>query len=176
MRQRLLLWIPLAAFLAVLGIVATGLWKPADRTVRSALVGKQLPSFATPPLFGGRPGLTDADFRQGKVRLLNVFASWCVPCAAEAPQLMRLKAMGVPIDGVVIRDTGPAVADFLSRNGDPYDRIGDDKASAVQLALGSSGVPETFVIAGDGTILQQHVGDIHADEVDALARLAGVRR
>lgn len=175
MNRRLLLWIPLVAFLAVLGVVATGLWKPADRTVRSALVGKPLPAFATPPLFQGRPGLADAAFHGGRVRLLNVFASWCIPCAAEAPQLMKLKAMGVPIDGVAIRDTGPAVAEFLARNGDPYASIGDDKASAVQLALGSSGVPETFVIAGDGTILQQHVGDIRADEVDALARLAGVR-
>ena len=176
MSRRLLLWIPLAAFLAVLGVVATGLWKPADRTVRSALVGKPIPAFQTPPLLPGRPGLTDADFRSGRVRLLNVFASWCIPCAAEAPHLMRLKGMGVPIDAVAIRDTGPAVAQFLARNGDPYDRIGDDKASAVQLALGSSGVPETFVIAGDGTILQQHVGDIRADEVDDLARLAGVKK
>ena len=176
MSRRLLLWIPLAAFLTVLGVVGTGLWKPADRTVRSALIGKPVPTFQTPPLLSGRPGLTDADFRGGRVRLLNVFASWCIPCVAEAPQLMRLKAMGVPIDAVAIRDTGPAVADFLKRNGDPYDRIGDDKASAVQLALGSSGVPETFVIAGDGTILYQHVGDIRADQVDDLARRAGVKR
>ena len=176
MSRRLLLWIPLAAFLTVLGVVATGLWKPADRTVRSALIGKPVPTFQTPSLLPGRPGLTDVDFRSGRVRLLNVFASWCIPCVAEAPQLMRLKAMGVPIDAVAIRDTGPAVADFLRRNGDPYDRIGDDKASTVQLALGSSGVPETFVIAGDGTILYQHVGDIRADQVDDLARRAGIER
>ncbi len=175
MRNRLL-WLPLAAFLLIFGVAVVGLWKPADRVVHSALVGKPLPAFTTPPLLDGRPGLTDADFRKGRVRLLNVFASWCIPCAAEAPQLLRLKAMGVPIDAVAIRDTGAAVSEFLGRYGDPYERIGDDKASSVQLALGSSGVPETFVIAGDGTILQQHVGDIHADEVDDLARLAGAGR
>lgn len=176
MRARLLLWLPLVAFGLVFAVVAAGLWRPADRTVRSALVGKPLPAFHTPPLLPGRPGATDAAFRNGRVRLLNVFASWCVPCAAEAPQLLRLRAMGVPIDAVAIRDAAPDVRGFLTRYGDPYDRIGDDRTSAVQLALGSSGVPETFVVAGDGTILEQHVGDIRADEVDRLARLAGVRR
>ena len=176
MKVRLLLWLPFAAFLLVLVVVAAGLWKPADRTVRSALIGKQIPAFFTPPLLPGRPGLTDADFRGGRPRLLNVFASWCVPCVAEAPQLLRLRAMGVPIDAVAIRDTPTKVRAFLRRNGDPYRRIGDDQASAVQLALGSSGVPETFVIAGDGTILHQQVGDIRPEHVEELARLAGVRR
>jgi cytochrome c biogenesis protein CcmG, thiol:disulfide interchange protein DsbE len=175
MTRRALLWAPLIVFLILVGVVAIGLWKPADRTVRSALVGKPVPAFYTPPLLPGRPGLTDADFRQGRVRLLNVFASWCVPCIAEAPQLMRLKQMGVPIDAVAIRDTAPAVQAFFARHGDPYQRLGDDKNSAVQLALGSSGVPETFVIGGDGTILEQHIGDIRPDDVDRLARLAGVR-
>lgn len=175
MTRRALLWAPLLIFLILVGVVGAGLWKPADRTVRSALVGKNVPAFYTPPLLPGRPGLTDADFRQGRVRLLNVFASWCVPCIAEAPQLMRLKQMGVPIDAVAIRDTPTAVQAFFARHGDPYQRLGDDKNSAVQLALGSSGVPETFVIGGDGTILEQHIGDIRPDDVERLARLAGVR-
>jgi cytochrome c biogenesis protein CcmG/thiol:disulfide interchange protein DsbE len=175
MTGRALLWAPLAVFLLLLGIAAAGLWKPADRTVRSALVGKRVPAFHTPALLPGRPGLSDADFRQGRVRLLNVFASWCVPCIAEAPQLMRLKQMGVPIDAVAIRDTPAAVQTFFARHGDPYQRLGDDRNSAVQLALGSSGVPETFVIGGDGTILEQHVGDIRPDDVERLARLVGAR-
>ena len=83
--KRLRLWLPLGAFLVLLVVVGGGLWKPADRTVRSKLVGQPVPAFYTPPLLPGRPGLTDADFRKGEVRLLNVFASWCVPCIAEAP-------------------------------------------------------------------------------------------
>ena len=102
-----------------------------------------------------------------------MFASWCIPCIAEAPQLLKLKQAGVEIDAVAIRDTPDAIADFLARNGDPYASIGDDKASSVQLALGSSGVPETFVIDGQGRIVQQHVGDIRADEVPGL--IAAVR-
>ena len=170
--RRPLLWAPLAVFVLLLGVVVGGLWKPADRTVRSVLVGKPLPAFTLPPLLPERAGATPA--ARGKPRLLNIFASWCIPCAAEAPQLMRLKAMGVPIDAVAVRDTPPAIRAFLARYGDPYERIGNDRRGAVQLLLGSSGVPETFVIDGDGVILEQHIGDIRADEVDRLAALAGV--
>ena len=167
--RRWALWAPLAVFALLLVVVASGLLRPADRTVRSALIGKPLPDFVLPPIVPGKPGLTSAAFRNGEPRLLNVFASWCVPCIAEAPQLMRLKAMGVPIEGVAIRDTAPALRDFIQRNGDPYRRIGDDSRSAVQLAIGSSGVPESFVIDGQGRIVLQHVGDIRADEVEAIA-------
>lgn len=167
--RRWLLWLPLTAFAAVFAVAALGLLKPADRTVRSAMIGKPLPAFRLAPLVAGKPGLDTAVFRQGQPHMLNVFASWCIPCAAEAPQLMRLKALGVPIEGVAIRDTAPALADFLARNGDPYAHIGDDPQSAVQLALGSSGVPESFVIDGQGRIVLQHIGDIRYDDVDAIA-------
>lgn len=172
--KRWLLWLPLCAFGVVIAVIAWGLYQPADRTVRSAMVGKPLPDFALAPLLPGKPGLTSADFRQGKPRLLNVFASWCVPCIAEAPQLMTLKAAGVPIDAIAIKDTAPAVTGFLRANGDPYARIGSDVHSRVQLALGSSGVPETFVIDGRGVIVAQHVGEIRADDVAVI--LDQVRR
>ena len=167
--RRYALWLPLVAFALLFVVVASGLLRPADRTVRSALIGKPLPDFALPGIVPGKPGLTSAALRAGEPRLLNVFASWCVPCMAEAPQLTRLKAMGIPIDGIAIRDTAPALRDFLRQNGDPYDRIGDDSRSAVQLSIGSSGVPESFVIDGKGKIVLQHVGDIRADDVDAIA-------
>ena len=167
--RRVLLWAPLVVFAVLLAVVASGLIKPADRVVRSALVGKPLPDFALSAIVPGKRGLSVADFRDGRPKLLNIFASWCIPCAAEAPQLMRLKAMGVPIEGLAIRDTAPALTAFLGRNGDPYDRIGDDRQSGVQLALGSSGVPESFVIDGKGRIVLQHVGDIRAGDVATIA-------
>lgn len=166
-----LIWIPFAVALGLLALVAWGLYKPADRTVRSALVGQTLPAFDLPPIVPSKPGLATAQFATGKPRLLNIFASWCIPCVAEAPQLLRLKQAGVVIDAVAIRDTPAAIADFLARNGDPYAAIGDDKTSSLQLALGSSGVPETFVIDGRGRIVQQHVGDIREDEVPGLIAL-----
>jgi cytochrome c biogenesis protein CcmG/thiol:disulfide interchange protein DsbE len=85
---------------------------------------------------------------------------------------MRMAEMGVQIDAIAIRDTPEDVAAFLARHGDPYKRIGADVASQVQIAMGSSGVPETFVIDGKGIIRHQHVGDIRADEIpDILAQL-----
>lgn len=174
MRNRALIWLPLLLAVGLFGVIALALYRPADRTVRSALVGQPLPAFDLPPVVAGKPGLSSAAFARGKPRLLNVFGSWCLPCIAEAPQLLRLKQAGVEIDAVAIRDTGPAVSDFLARNGDPYAAIGDDQTSSVQLALGSSGVPETFVIDGRGRILQQHVGDIREDEVAGL--IEAVRR
>lgn len=172
--NRWLLWAPLCAFALLIAVVASGLIAPADTTVRSALAGKPLPAFRLAPIVPGKPGLSSDAMRGQGPRLLNVFASWCVPCIAEAPQLMRLKAMGVPIDAIAIRDTGPAIQGFLNRNGDPYRRIGDDRQSAVQLSLGSSGVPETFLIDGRGVVVQQYVGDIRPEQVDAIA--AAVRR
>jgi cytochrome c biogenesis protein CcmG/thiol:disulfide interchange protein DsbE len=172
--RRWLIWAPLAAFAIVFVVVASGLIAPADRTIHSAMVGKPVPDIALPPLLTDRPGVTRADLATGKPRLVNVFASWCIPCIAEAPQLMALKHAGVEIDGVAVRDTADAVQGFLARNGDPYARIGDDKQSAAQLALGSSGVPETFVIDARGTIVEQHIGDIRADDVPKL--LAALER
>jgi cytochrome c biogenesis protein CcmG/thiol:disulfide interchange protein DsbE len=168
-----LIWAPLAVFALLALIVGVGLHKPADRAVRSAMAGKPLPAFALPAMLPDKPGAASTG-ATGQPRLINVFASWCVPCIAEAPQLMRLKQMGVRIDGVAIHDSAPAIRAFLAANGDPYHAIGDDKASAVQLALGSSGVPETFIVDGRGVIVAQHIGDIRADDVASLA--AQVRR
>jgi len=168
--KRFALWAPLAIFALLFAVVASGLFRPAEKVVRSAMVGKPLPDFALPAMVPGKPGLTSASFRQGKPRLLNVFASWCIPCIAEAPQLMRLKAMGVPIDAIAIRDTAPAITGFLRRNGDPYERIGSDRASQVQLALGSSGVPETFVIDGRGIVVKQIIGDIRPENVTEIVQ------
>ncbi|WP_413061055.1 redoxin family protein [Sphingomonas carotinifaciens] len=167
--RRWLLWVPFGAFALLFAVVASGLFRPADRTVRSTLVDKPLPAFKLGAVVPDKPGLASGDFGHGQARLLNVFASWCVPCMAEAPQLMRLKSMGVPIDAIAIRDTGPAVQGFLKRFGDPYTRIGNDRVSRVQLSLGSSGVPETFLIDGRGRIVRQYVGDIQPDQVAGIA-------
>jgi cytochrome c biogenesis protein CcmG/thiol:disulfide interchange protein DsbE len=168
--KRALIWLPLGLFGVFFAVVAAGLMRPADTAVHSTLVDKPLPSFKLEPMVPGKPGLASSDFAGGKPRLLNVFASWCIPCIAEAPQLMALKARGVPIDAIAIHDKGPAIAAFLRRNGDPYVAIGDDSRSRVQMALGSSGVPETFLIDGRGRIVRQYIGDIRADQVDQIVR------
>lgn len=158
--RRIVLFAPLVAFVAFVILVTAYLRAPSDRTIRSQLIGRALPEFTLAAAVPSHPPLTSADLRQGEPRLLNVFASWCGPCVTEAPQLMALKQRGIPIDAVAIRDRPEDVAAFLARYGDPFARIGSDPDTQVQIALGSSGVPETFVVDGRGVIRHQHIGPI----------------
>ena len=169
-RTSLAIWSPLALFGAFFVLVIWGLVRPADREVVSAFIGKPLPQFSLEAATSGRPGLTTADFRTGKPKLLNVFASWCVPCAVESPQLEALAKRGVTIQGVAIRDRNEDLARFLATNGNPFTRIGKDDLSQVQVGIGSSGVPETFVIDGRGIIRYQHLGEIRPEDVDLILR------
>ena len=162
------IWLPLALFASFVVLVLFGLLRPASRDIESAMIGKPLPHFALPPAVDDRPGLSSAELAGGKPRLLNVFASWCIPCAVEAPQLAALARQGVGIDGIVIRDRKQDVAAFLARHGNPFSRIGADDVSAVQMALGSSGVPESFVIDGKGTVRYQHIGEIREEHVPLI--------
>ena len=166
--SRALRFVPLALLLAFVGFVAWRLAIPADTVIRSQLEGKQVPAFELPPAVPGRAAFSSADLAIGKPRLVNIFASWCVPCIAEAPVLGELKRRGVVIDGIAIRDRPEDVTDFLKRNGNPYDRIGADMRSSVQMALGSSGVPESFVVDGRGVIRYQHVGPIMPQDLDTV--------
>lgn len=166
--SRWILWVPLGIFLIFFAIFASGIMKPGDRTIESRMIGKPLPEFALPAGVPERAGLSTADFKKGQPRLLNIFASWCVPCAAEAPQLAALQEAGVKIEGVAIRDSREDLARFLGRWGNPYARIGSDVDSSVQIALGSAGVPETFVIDGKGVIAYQHIGEIRKEDVPML--------
>ena len=166
--SRWMLWVPLTLFAGFVALVMVGLYRPADREVASAMIGKPLPEFALRAAVAERPGLARADLADGKPRLLNIFASWCVPCAVEAPQLAALQAEGIEIAGVAIRDRPEDVAAFLARHGNPFSRIGADDRSIVQLGIGSSGVPETFVIDGKGTIRYQHIGEIRPEHLPLL--------
>lgn len=162
------LWIPLAMFLGAVVLFAVQLMDPAQREIESAMIGKPLPQFDLRAASPDRPGLKTADLEDGKPRLLNIWASWCVPCAAEAPQLEALRQQGVEIVSVAIRDHPEDVAAFLARYGNPYSRIGADDRSEVQFGIGSSGVPETFLIDGNGVIRYQHIGDIRPEHVAML--------
>ena len=167
-RGRLFLWGLVALAVGLFGLFAYQLSQPKDEFIQSTMIGKPIPAFDLPPIVAERPGLASADLADGKPKLLNVFASWCVPCIAEAPNLAKLEAAGANIVGVAIRDRPEDMAAFLQANGNPFSRIGKDDISAVQLSIGSSGVPETFVVDGRGIIRYQHIGDIRDSDVPLL--------
>jgi len=163
------LWLPLAVFAGFVALAIGQLRHPASTDVVSTMIGKPLPEFHLAAAVPERPGVARSDLAKGKPRLLNIFASWCIPCAAEAPQLAALASEGIAIDGVAIRDKPQELAGYLARNGNPYAAIGSDPVGSMLLAIGSSGVPETFVIDGKGVIRYQHIGDIRPEHV-ALIR------
>lgn len=168
--NRVLRFLPLLLLVAFVGAVAWRLSSPADEKITSKLVGQPVPAFALAPAIAAKPGLASTDLAQGKSRLVNVFASWCVPCIAEAPLLIELKRRGMPIDAIAVRDKPEDIADFLARHGDPFLAIGADPESRVQLALGSSGVPESFIVDGRGIVRYQHMGPIEPGDVATITR------
>lgn len=161
-------FVPLIVLLLFVAAVAWRLAVPRDDRIASKLEGRAIPAFVLPAAVAGKPGLSAADLARGGPRLVNIFASWCLPCIAEAPMLIDLQRQGVPIDAIAVRDRPEDVAAFLSRHGDPFAAIGADPDSKVQIALGSSGVPETFVIDGRGVIRAQHIGPIEAGDLAML--------
>jgi len=168
--------IPIILLVWLVSGLAWRLIKPANPAIPSQLVELPVPAFGLPPAIPTKAGLSSADLAGGQPRLLNVFASWCLPCIGEAPVLSELKRRGVKIDAIAVRDRPDAVTAFLSEHGDPYERIGADTNSQVQISLGSSGVPETFVIDGRGVIRHQYIGPMSTANIPGvLEQLAQAR-
>jgi cytochrome c biogenesis protein CcmG/thiol:disulfide interchange protein DsbE len=171
-RRRLLLLAPLgvaavagAGFFAMLRGLGTGRYDP--KGVPSALVGKPPPDFTLPPLEeAGLPGLAAADLHAaGRPVLVNFFASWCVPCVIEHPQLVRLAKAGVPVYGVAYKDKPADSLGFLRRHGTPYARLGVDQPGRVAIDWGLYGVPETYLVDRGGIIRWRWAGPITEDTV-----------
>lgn len=160
-RTRLLLLAPLLVFAALAGVFAYRVNDGADRSVvPSALIDAPAPAVTLPPLAGGAPGIVP-DMFEGRVTLLNVFASWCAPCRVEHPLLMEIA--GTPdlqLVGLNYKDKAPAAQAFLAELGNPYDVVGVDADGRAGIEWGVYGVPETFIVGPDGTIRAKHVGPL----------------
>lgn len=128
-------------------------------TIPSALIGKHAPTLALPPLEGSQvPALTDAAIK-GKLTLVNVFASWCVPCRQEHPMLKELaKDSRITLVGINYKDRNDNALRFLGELGNPYSAIGVDPKGQAAIDWGVYGIPETYLVAPDGTILYKRVG------------------
>ena len=154
---RLLILLPITVMAALGATFYWGLYNNDDR-LPSTLIGRPVPDFVLPPIEGREDGLASADLK-GQVSLVNVWASWCVPCRAENPLMVELAATGlVPIHGINYKDRPADALDFLAELGDPFTRIGADVSGRVAIDWGVYGVPETYVIDAEGRIAYKHVG------------------
>lgn len=159
------------------GAVAFYLWGGLDpardpRIVPSVLIGRPAPAIDLPPLQEGAPRLTGEDLK-GPM-LLNFFASWCVPCRAEHPLLMRLaRSEGVTLHGIAYKDDPANSRAFLDELGNPFGKIGVDRDGRAGIDFGVSGVPETYLIDSEGIVRYRQWGplDRRVVEEEILPRL-----
>jgi cytochrome c biogenesis protein CcmG/thiol:disulfide interchange protein DsbE len=166
-------FLPLGVFVLLAAVFLIRLFAGDASRIPSALIGKPAPAFALPALDGLQdvPGLASDDLRQGHVSVINVFASWCGPCHAEHPSLMALsrdealKAKGVRVYALSYKDEPANARKFLAEDGNPFARIGADLAGRVAIDFGVYGVPETFVVKGDGAIAYKFIGPLSASSL-----------
>ncbi|MBI1205666.1 MAG: DsbE family thiol:disulfide interchange protein [Azospirillum sp.] len=163
--RRLVYLLPLVAFVVLVGWFVLGL-QHDPHVLPSALIDKPVPEFSLPPLPGFDRGLASSDLK-GKVQLVNVFASWCLPCRAEQPVLVRLaKDFGVAIQAINWKDKPSDAVIWLRQNGNPFQSVGSDPDNKVGIDWGVYGAPETYVIDAHGRIRYRHVGPLMPFDIE----------
>ncbi len=174
--KRILVLAPLAVFLALAALLMVGLNSGDPSLLPSALIGHEAPQINLPPIAGldrdgtPVPGLDPADFK-GAVTVVNVWASWCVPCHDEAPLLMQLaKDPSLRLVGINYKDEADNARRFLGRYGNPFAAAGFDPSGRAGIEWGVYGVPETFVVGRDGHIAYKLVGPITPDNYLGLLK------
>jgi cytochrome c biogenesis protein CcmG, thiol:disulfide interchange protein DsbE len=177
-RRSLLVLLPLVIFLALAALFFFRLGSGDPATIPSALIGRAVPQTDLPPIPGLTrdgapvPGLAAADFK-GAVTLVNVWASWCVPCHDEAPILMQLaEDKRIRIVGINYKDQPDNARRFIGRYGNPFAAAGADANGRASIDWGVYGVPETFVVDRDGRIAHKLVGPITTDNLDKVLKPA----
>lgn len=165
-RRNFLLLIPAVAF-AGLGLLFYKGLSGDPSTLPSALINKPVPAFTLPEVAQlGVPGLSDADLKAGQVTVVNIWASWCVPCRQEHPVLMELAKRGdIRLVGINNKDDPGNARRFLGALGQPFAAVGADSDGRVTIDWGGYGVPETFIVDGKGMIRHKHVGPLSPADI-----------
>jgi cytochrome c biogenesis protein CcmG, thiol:disulfide interchange protein DsbE len=175
-RRRLLVLVPLALFAGLAALFLIGLFSGDPSIIPSPLIGHAAPPTKLPPVVGLArdgaqiPGLDSAQFK-GAVTVVNVWASWCVPCRDEAPLLLQLsKDQRFRLVGINYKDTPENAQRFAARFGNPFAAAGADDNGRTGIEWGVYGVPETFVVGRDGKIAYKLVGPITEDNLDSVLK------
>jgi cytochrome c biogenesis protein CcmG, thiol:disulfide interchange protein DsbE len=176
LRARLVVLAPLAVFAALAILFFSRLGAGDASRIPSALINKTVPTFSLPALEGlsGIAGLSDADLKSGHVSLVNVFASWCVPCHQEHPILMQLandKSLaqrGFRLLGLAYKDQPENARRFLGAAGNPYAAVGADENGRIAIDWGVYGVPESFIVRSDGTVAYKFVGPLSEETLEQV--------
>jgi cytochrome c biogenesis protein CcmG/thiol:disulfide interchange protein DsbE len=182
--RRFGLALPFLVFAGLAGLFWYALHGGDPARLPSALIGKPVPDFNLPPIeglvAGGEKvlGFASSDLAQGEPTIVNVFASWCAECQVEHPLLMALSQQpGIRLFGIDYKDDAASARRFLGRYGNPYSRVGVDASGRTAIDLGVYGVPETYIVTGDGKIAYRHVGPLTQqavrDKILPLLRLSG---
>jgi cytochrome c biogenesis protein CcmG, thiol:disulfide interchange protein DsbE len=174
-RRGLLALTPLLVFVALAVLFFARLFAGDASRIPSALIGQSAPPLDLPAL-DGVAGLKNSDLREGHVSVINIFASWCVPCHQEHAILLdlaadkALAAKGVRLIGVAQKDDPENIRRFLGAKGNPYASVGVDRDGQASIEWGVYGVPETFIVKGDGTIAFKLVGPMSAETLASVVR------
>jgi cytochrome c biogenesis protein CcmG/thiol:disulfide interchange protein DsbE len=170
--RRLGVALPLLVFAALAGLFWYALQGGDPSRLPSAMIGKPVPEFTLPAIAelkadsGDVPGFASSDLGKGEPTIVNVFASWCAECQVEHPLLMALaKEPGIRLFGIDYKDDDSSARRFLGRYGNPYGKVGSDSSGRVAIDFGVYGVPETYVISGDGKIAYRHVGPLTEEAI-----------
>jgi cytochrome c biogenesis protein CcmG/thiol:disulfide interchange protein DsbE len=167
-RSRLwLVLIPAAVFAGLAALFWVGLSGEPSK-IPSALIGKPVPDFTLAPVEGlGAPGLSATTLREGKVSVVNVWASWCAPCRIEHPLLMEIaKRQDIVLVGINYKDAPENAVRFLGTLGQPFAAVGADRDGRAAVDWGVYGVPETFVVDGEGIIRYKHIGPLTPEAIE----------
>lgn len=148
---------PPAIFAAFVLLAGVGMFREDSNALPSTLIGQTAPSVSMTEL-PGKQIFDDTTLRNGEIKMVNYWASWCAPCRVEHPTLLGLAKQGLPLYGVNYKDDPQKALSFLKELGDPYIGIGADANGKMALNWGVYGIPETFIIDGDGTVLLRYAG------------------
>ena len=157
--MRILLFIPPIVFAGLAGLFVAGMQRDNPGALPSVRTGGPAPALTLETL-GDKPGFARDLLEQDGVKLVNIWASWCAPCRVEHPQLVALAEEGVPVYGINYKDDPVNALSFLDDLGDPYMGVGADPEGRTALDWGVYGVPETFIVDGDGVIIGRIAGPV----------------